>query len=111
MAQSLTTDSRRVHEARLLDVYRTTLMAAGVGEYSADQLYDDYRRGLLAAMRIPTAGAGEFERLRGMLDQQRGAVREGFEVVIQAGEKLMRMIAERNVAAIVDTNAQELLRA
>lgn len=110
MGQSLTVEARREHETRLLDVYRTALDAAGVCDYPADRLWEDYRRGLLATMRIPLNGAGEAERLRHVAAEQRGAIREGYETVLRTIGELMRMMVERNVAAIVDTNAQELLR-
>ena len=111
MGQSLGVELRRSSEQRLLEAYREALAAAGVRDYPAGRLDDDYRRGLLASMRIPIAGCGEFDKLRDVVAQQRGAVRKGYEAVLHAGEALMRMMAERNVAAIVDTGAAELLRA
>ncbi len=110
IGQSLTVELRRSSEARLLELYREMLGAAGVHDYSAEQLAEDYRRGLLAAMRIPLTGSGEFTRVREEASRLTGAIREGYDAALQAGDALMRMIAERNVAAIGDTNAQELLR-
>jgi aminoglycoside phosphotransferase (APT) family kinase protein len=111
IGQSLTVELRRSSEARLLELYRETLAAAGVHDYSAEQLAEDYRRGLLAAMRIPLTGSGEFARVREEANRLSGAIREGYDAALQAGDALMQMIAERNVAAIVDTSAAELLRA
>ena len=110
MGQSLTVEMRRAREEDLLRLYLDTLMGEGVDGYLAERLQADYRRGL-AAMRIPIYGARILETLASVVREQRGARREGYEAAFSAGVALMRLVAERNVTAILDTNAAELLPA
>ena len=88
MSQSLTVDDRRAAEHELLGLYQANLVALGV-DYPFEDLWNDYRRCLVFCLTYPiTAGAGEL------------ANEHAFE--------LCRTILRRCVAAIIDTNADEV---
>jgi hypothetical protein len=75
MSQSLTTDTRRACEARLLERYRTRLAECGI-DYPADELLRDYRITIAWCFSYPVLGAGrlhvandrQLRLLRTMLD-------------------------------------------
>jgi hypothetical protein len=75
MSQSLTTDTRRACEARLLERYRTRLAECGI-DYPADELRRDYRITIAWCFTYPVLGAGRLDMandrqltlLRTMLD-------------------------------------------
>ena len=110
LAQSLTTEVRREHEQRLLGLYHETLLELGVRDYDFDRCHEDYRRGLLISMFIPVNGVRALAELResggGDLSAEE---RAGFEQVLVAATMLIRVLAERGVAAILDSDAGALL--
>jgi hypothetical protein len=88
MSQSLTVDDRRAAEHELLGLYHANLVASGA-DYPFEDLWNDYRRCLVSCLTYPvTAGAGEL------------ANEHAFE--------LWPAILGRCVAAIIDTNADEV---
>lgn len=56
LATSLTPEDRTTHERRLVEAYRTTLQAQGVGEYDHETCWRDYRFGMLQVPLITTLG-------------------------------------------------------
>lgn len=110
MSQNLTTELRRSCEPELLALYHRGLVEGGVSGYESDQLYDDYRAGLLLATAIPVNAARFFEEQKAQGgDYLSPDERELFDRALDAGEVLVKVMAERNVAAILDNKAQELL--
>lgn len=57
VGNSLTTDDRRAHEARILRSYHDGLVAAGVTGYSFEQCEDDYACSLIQALSTTVFGA------------------------------------------------------
>ena len=110
IGQSLTIEARRASESSLVERYRATLEAHGVENYALDACWRDYRLGLLCAMVIPVNGARAFEE---MADSVGGDLSEDQQAAMQqamaTGDLLMRAMAERNVTAILDNDAQALL--
>ncbi len=110
LSQNLTPEARREDEERLLRLYQDTLTAHGVRGYDFDRCRDDYRLGLLIAMFIPVNGVRTIADLResggGDLD---GEERAAFEQAMESGTALVRVMAERTIAAILDNRAAELL--
>ena len=110
VSQNLLPEMRRKYEKDLLALYREGLAAGGVRDYTAERLLHDYRLGLLLATVIPVNGARFIQEQREqgsayLNDEQR----ELFERALAAGEMLMKVIAERNIEAIFDNAAQDLL--
>jgi thiamine kinase-like enzyme len=110
IAQNLTTELRRKHERELLGLYHEKLRQHGVNGYPFDRLIRDYRLGLLLATVIPVNGARMLaeQKAQGfdyLDDEQRAMVEEA----LVGGEALMREMATRNVSAILDNEAHELL--
>ena len=95
MALSVATELRRDVEDELLQLYYRTLRDNGVAEYSYQQCYDDYRIGLLVALAIPVNGT--------RMTLTSGGGRTGAEMV------RMRATVERNLASILDNDAQSML--
>ena len=90
ISQSLTTENRRAHEERLLDVYRSTLAEAGI-DYPADELMEDYRRTVLFCLCYPIQAGGNVE------------------LVNDRAVQLVGQILDRVVAAIRDLDAASLM--
>ncbi len=95
MALSVATELRRDVEDELLQLYYRTLRDNGVAEYSYQQCYDDYRIGLLVALAIPVNGT--------RMTLASGGGRTGTEMA------RMRATVERNLASILDNDAQSML--
>ena len=93
MSQSLPVDERRAHEEELVRAYHDTLVSCGVDDYTRDDLWRDYRRGILFCFCYPMTTAGQLE------------------LVNQRAVALVRTIMERSVAAIDDLDATELIPA
>ena len=98
---SLTTELRREREDDLLHLYHETLRRNGVADYGFQQCYDDYRIGLLVALAIPVNGARSF------LESRPTDAREN--LADQARVASMKVIARRNVDAILESDAQAML--
>jgi hypothetical protein len=90
LSQSLSTADRRVHEERLMDLYRTTLAEKGI-EYPADLLWEDYRRTVLFCLCYPIQVGG------------------GVELVNDRAVQLVGDMLDRVVAAIRDLDAAALM--
>lgn len=90
VATGLSTESRRVGEKKIVDAYHRRLLELGVGDYSAERCWDDYRFGLFQGPFITVLGAS----------------------VAQAtarGDEMFTVMAERSAAAINDLDAMSLL--
>ncbi|MCZ6867886.1 MAG: phosphotransferase [Gammaproteobacteria bacterium] len=110
IAQNLTTELRREHESDLLKRYHETLRAHDVNGYTFDQLIRDYRIGLLLATVIPVNGARMLaEQKEQGFDYLDAEQRELIEGALEGGKALMREMATRNVSAILDNAAHELI--
>ena len=110
VAQNLPIEMRRAHEQELIGIYHDAITKGGVSGYSREQLYEEYRIGLLAAMMVPINGVRQLVDLQtqenASLDPDQRAL---FERAMASGELLVRTMTERNVSAILDNKAGELL--
>jgi aminoglycoside/choline kinase family phosphotransferase len=61
MSQNLSIDDRRAHEHELLDAYHATLEANGVTGYGRDQLFEDYKVGVMYGWVIPVLAGGSLD--------------------------------------------------
>jgi len=61
ISQSMTIEDRRANERRLVDAWHRTLIECGVGDYSAEQAWDDYRLGVLTSWAIVVLIAGSLD--------------------------------------------------
>ncbi len=105
-SQSLSIEARRRMEEELLHLYYDRLGEKGVTGYSYEQCLTDYQRGLLIGMYIPVNG------VRGLVTAiapEDPASLEIFHKVMEAGEALVAMIAERGITAIIDNDAASVL--
>ena len=53
LSQSLDVETRRAHEAELVEYYHSALLRNGVSDYSLEQFYDDYDVGVLFLFSYP----------------------------------------------------------
>ena len=111
VSQGFSPDERREVEDDLIGKYHASLVANGVTGYSLAQCHEDYRLGLLWSMYAPIIG------MTGMAEREPpppGAPeeeREAFDEMIETGVALVTVMAERNIVAVMDTKAGELLGA
>ena len=105
-SQSLSIEARRRLEEELLRIYYDRLGEKGVTGYSFEQCLTDYKRGLLIGMYIPVNGV---HALVTAIAPEDPAALEVFQKVMEAGEALVAMIAERGIAAIVDNDAASVM--
>ncbi len=91
LSQSLDTELRRAHEMELLRDYHRVLVENGVRNYSFDQCFDDYRFGIQVMLVIPVTAAGTLDTSS------------------PRAIPLMRVMAERATAAILDLKTWETL--
>ncbi len=109
LSQGFAPERRRGIEEGLLARYHAGLVARGVTGYSLDRCREDYRLGLLWSMYAPIIG------MKGMAEREPPppdapeAEHRAFRELIAAGEALIAVMAERNIAAVMDTRAGELL--
>ena len=109
LAQGFAPERRREIEDGLLARYHAGLVARGVSGYSPARCREDYRLGLLWSMYAPIIG------MKGMAEREPPprdapeAEHRAFRELIAAGEALIAVMAERNIAAVMDTRAGELL--
>jgi len=61
VSQNLSVADRRAHEHALLDAYHETLVAEGVTGYSREQLFEDYRVGVMYGWVIPVLAGGSLD--------------------------------------------------
>jgi hypothetical protein len=88
---TLPPDERKAKERDLLHMYHDILTERGVKDYSFEQCWEDYRRGILFCIIYAVIGIG------------------GLDMANQRGLDLSTAIADRTMAAITDLNAGELL--
>lgn len=110
LSQNLTIGDRRRNEPTFLRLYHDDLVSLGVPDYPYGQFYQDYRRGLLLALHLPILGALTLRQL-----EDAGAPPMApddlhrYHQALGAARLLIRTMAERNAAAVIDNSAQELL--
>jgi len=107
IGQNLEEGARREQEQELLRLYYAELVRGGVTAYSFDRCYDDYRTGLLLAMFIAITAVGTLmKQLEANPIQKQDAT---FQQAMESGQRLIRSIVARNVTAILENRAQEML--
>ena len=92
LTQSVQLEVRRKHERALLDRYREGLRAAGVRDYTHDQLWHDYRLSALYLLDYAVTIAATLD-----LANARGAA-------------IARALSQRSCAALDDLECERLLR-
>jgi hypothetical protein len=111
VSQGFSPHERREVEDDLIATYHASLMAHGVTGYSLAQCHEDYRLGLLWSMYAPIIGmTGMAEREPPPPDAPEEE-RKAFDEMIETGVALVTVMAERNIVAVMDTKAGELLGA
>ena len=111
VSQGFDPNERREVEDDLLATYHASLVANGVTGYSLAQCHEDYRLGLLWSMYAPIIGmTGMAEREPPPPDAPEEE-RKAFDEMIETGVALVTVMAERNILAVMDTKAGELLDA
>jgi hypothetical protein len=90
LAESVATADRRAHERPLLERYHAGLVDGGVTGYSFDDLWDDYRFGLVSQLTIPVVG-------------------QSMDPGNDRGRRLMDAMVERVFVAIDDHDAGRFL--
>ena len=109
LSQGFAPERRREAEDGLLARYHAALVARGVSGYPLDRCREDYRLGLLWSMYAPIVG------MKGMAEREPPPPHapeedhRAFRELIAAGEALIAVMAERNIAAVMETRAGELL--
>jgi aminoglycoside/choline kinase family phosphotransferase len=88
---SMPPEQRRAHESELIEWYHAALLESGVRDYPLAMLRDDYRRALLVALAIEVVGVATVERTN------------------ERAVQLWEVMFDRLTAAIMDSNALELL--
>ena len=107
IGQNIEEASRREQEQELLRLYYSELVRGGVTGYSFDRCYDDYRTGLLLAMYIAINAVGTLVK---QIDANPVLQRDAtFQQAMESGQRLIRAIVSRNVTAILENRAQEML--
>jgi hypothetical protein len=91
LSQSLDIGLRRANEDRLLRDYHAILVDNGVRNYSFEQCWDEYRFGVIAMFVIPVTGAANLDSSN------------------PRAVPLIRAMAERSTAAILDLDAAATL--
>ena len=87
LSQSLDVELRRAHEERLVREYHRLLVDAGVKDYDVAQCWDDYRFAVAVMFVIPVTGAATLDSSN------------------PRAVPLLRALAERGAAAIIDLDA------
>jgi hypothetical protein len=83
-------EDRRRHEERLVAVYHDALVAGGVGHYSFDACFTDYRRYAFAGYLMAVGASMLVERTA-------------------RGDEMFLAMARRHAAQIVDLRSDELI--
>ncbi|MBH77751.1 MAG: hypothetical protein CL897_05950 [Dehalococcoidia bacterium] len=109
ISQGFDPNERKAVEDDLLSKYHTALVNHGVTGYSLTQCREDYRLGLLWSLYAPIIGmTGMAERELPPPDAPEEEV-QAFNEMIETGIALVTVMAERNIKAVMDTKAGELL--
>ena len=93
----------------LVALYHATLLEHGVTGYSLEQCRNDYRLGLLVSMFIPLIGVQGVDAVAPPPPDASEEDHQAFRDLITAAEGLIVLMAERNITAIMEANAGELL--
>ncbi len=109
IGQGFDPKQRQAVSDELLALYHATLVEHGVRGYSFEQCRDDYRLGLLASLFIPLVGVRGLDDLAPPPPDASEEDHESFRQLVIAAEGLIALMAERNITAIMDANAGELL--
>ena len=91
MSGSVRIEERRAHERELIGLWHRQLVEGAVTDYSADDAWEDYRRGILYVWIIAVVIAGTLDRAN------------------ERGHRWMAEMLKRSVAAIDDLGLIELL--
>ena len=111
IAQGFEPEQRRAVGDDLLPLYHAALLEHGVTGYSFEQCRDDYRLGLLASMFIPLIGVQGVDTMTPPGPEATEEDRRAYDELLTAAEGLILLMAERNITAIMDANAGDLLGA
>ncbi len=109
IAQGFEPQQRRAIDEELLALYPASLVENSVAGYSFERCRDDYRLGLLASRFIPLIGIQGVEALEPPLKKASTEDKRAFDELLMAAETLIVMLAERNITAVMDERAGELL--
>ena len=90
ISESMSTADRRANELPLLERYHAGLLAGGVTDYSFEDLWDDYRMGLVTQLTIPVIG-------------------QSMDPGNDRGRQLMEAMVERAFIAVDDHDAGRFL--
>jgi hypothetical protein len=108
LGQSLEPGLRGAHEGALLARYLEALAGAGVSGYDEDQLWRDYRLGLVVALFSPVGWSAEIRAAEALVDLE-GPAGDSARALLQYGAPLLRALAHRNWRAVEETRALELV--
>ena len=109
IAQGFDPEKRPAVSDDLLALYHQTLVEHGVTGYSFEQCRDDYRIGLLVSMFIPLIGVQGVDAIAPPPPEASEEDHQAFRDLVAAAESLIVLMAERNITAIMEANAGELL--
>jgi hypothetical protein len=90
VGNALTVDDRRHHEERLVRSYHHALVAAGVGGYSWDDCWREYRASLLSGLLTTVFGSM-------------------YGVRTERGDRMFELMAQRHATQALDLGADTLL--
>lgn len=108
LGQSLDPELRSAHEGALLRRYLEGLAAVGVTGYGDDELWRDYRLGLVVSLFSPVGWSAELLAAEERRDLE-GPAGEAARATLEHGLPLLRTIAYRNWRAVEDTRALGVL--
>ena len=111
VSQGFSPDERREVEDDLIATYHRSLVVNGVTGYSLAKCHEDYRLGLLWSMYAPIIGMTGMAEREPPPPEAPEEERKAFDEMIETGVALVTVMAERNIVAVMDTKAGELLGA
>ena len=111
VSQGFDPNERREVEDDLIAQYHASLVGHGVSGYSLAQCHEDYRLGLLWSMYAPIIGMTGMAKRELPPPEATAEERQAFDEMIETGVALVTVMAERNIKAVMDTKAGELLGA
>ncbi len=93
LAGSVTPEVRREIEREALEEYHRIVRSMGAKDFTFEECWNGYRRGVLSRLLISVIAAG------------------GLDTSEERGPRLLKVMVERSIAAIEDLNADELMPA